>query len=63
MTVRYGSGGFTISTPALKSLQPGANGLNRRPAVKTVGGAGREQETAVSGGGPAQETPEGHAAL
>jgi hypothetical protein len=51
------------SFPALESVQPRADGANRRPAVKAVYRVGREQEAAVSGHSPAQETPEGHAAL
>jgi hypothetical protein len=49
--------------PALKSRPPDANGVNRRPAVEAVDRVGREQEAAVSGHGPVQETPEGCAAL
>jgi hypothetical protein len=52
-----------INVPALKSLQPGADGLDRHPALKTVGGIGRKQETAVSGYGAPQETPQGRATL
>jgi hypothetical protein len=50
-----------IRSPALKSLQPGADGLNGRPSVKAVGGFVGQQEAAVSGQCPAQETPEGRA--
>ena len=49
--------------PAFKSVQPGADGVNRRPAVEPVRRVGREQEAAVGGRGPAQETPEGRAGL
>ena len=52
-----------IRSPALKSLQPGADGLKSRPALKAVGGIGREQEAAVSGHGAPQKAPEGHAAF
>jgi hypothetical protein len=51
------------SFSALELVQPRADGLNRRPAVKAVGGVGRKQEPAVSGHGPPQKAPEGHAAL
>ena len=47
--------------PALESVQPRADGLNGRPALKAVGAVGRQQEAAVSARGPAQKTPEGHA--
>jgi hypothetical protein len=49
--------------PALEVVQARADGLKGRPALKAVGGVGRKQETAVSGHGPAQKAPEGHAAL
>jgi hypothetical protein len=51
------------NAPAFESVQPRADGLNRRPAVEAVGRVGREQEAAVSGHGPAQEAAEGQAAL
>jgi hypothetical protein len=50
-----------IKVPALESVQAGADGLDRHPALKAVGGAGRKQEAAVSGQGAPQEAPEGHA--
>jgi hypothetical protein len=49
--------------PVLKSLQPRADGVQGRPALKAVGRVVRQQEAAVSGQCPAQETPQGHAAL
>ena len=49
--------------PALELFQTGADGLDRRPAVKTVGRVSGGLKPAVSGHGPAQETPEGHAAF
>ena len=52
-----------INVPALELVQAGADGLDRHPAMKAVGGVGRKQETAVSGQGAPQEAPEGHAAL
>ena len=61
--VRCGSGSFMLSTPALKSLQPRADGVKGRPAVKTVGGVSREQEPAVSGHGPRKKRRKGGPAL
>jgi hypothetical protein len=60
---RCGPRDFRISSPAFEPVQPRADGLDRRPAVKTLGGIGRAQEAAVSGRGPPQETPEGRAGL
>ena len=45
--------------PAFEPFQARADGVQGRPAVKTVGGVGREQEATVSGQCPAQEAPEG----
>ena len=49
--------------PVFELAQPGADGANRHPAVKAVGGVGREQEAAVSGQCPAQQTPERRVAV
>jgi hypothetical protein len=38
-----------INVPALELAQPRAGGLKYHPALKAVGGVGREQEAAVSG--------------
>jgi hypothetical protein len=51
------------TSPALEPVQPRADALNGRPAVKAVGRVGREQEAAVSGDGAPQEAPEGRVAL
>jgi len=61
--VRRGSGHFRSICPVLDLVQPHADGLKGRPAVKAVGRVGREQEAAVSGYGSPQKAPEGHAAL
>ena len=50
-------------SPAFEPVQPRADGLNRRPAVKAVGRVGRKQEAAVSGQGAPQEAPDGRAGL
>jgi len=49
--------------PVFELVQPRADGLKGGPAMKTVGGVARVHKTAVSGHGPAQKAPEGHAAL
>jgi hypothetical protein len=49
--------------PALEPVQPCADGLKDHPALKAVGGVGREQEAAVSGQRPSQETPEAYITL
>jgi hypothetical protein len=43
-----------IKVPALESVQAGADGLDRHPALKAVRRVGRPEETAVSGQRPAQ---------
>jgi hypothetical protein len=52
-----------IKVPALELVQTGADGLKDHPALKAVGGVGREQEAAVSARGAPQATPEGQVAL
>jgi hypothetical protein len=47
--------------PTLELVQPRADGLKNHPALKAVGGVGREQEAAVSDSGSAEEAPEGRA--
>jgi hypothetical protein len=51
------------NAPMLEPVQARADGLKDHPALKAVGGVGREQEAAVSGYGAPQKAPEGHAAL
>ena len=52
-----------INVPALELVQPRTDGLKDDPALKAVGGVGRDQEAAVSGHRSPQKAPEGHAAL
>ena len=44
--------------PVFELVQPGADGLKDHPALKTVGGVGREQEAAVSGQKAPTKIPE-----
>jgi hypothetical protein len=37
--VRYGSGSFMTRFPVFESVQPGADGANRHPALKAVAGS------------------------